>query len=370
MSKKSKVAYMQLTQPGLETLIISIDSKISEALSCIDSNTMGIALIVDDNGKLLHTITDGDIRRGILAGTSVDATTTELFNRKDGTNDNAPITAPVGTSLDDALNIMHKNGIRHLPLLDRQGKLKNIITLDDILRKKHLPVQAVVMAGGFGTRLQPLTNTTPKPMLPLGNKPMLERIVRKFADVGIQDVKITTHFFPDKIRNYFSDGSDFGVSIEYVDESHPLGTAGSLGLMDKPDMPLLVVNGDILTDVNFHSLFEFHQLHNADLTIGCRQYEFSIPYGVLKCDDVNVTEVQEKPSYPFLVNAGVYLVNPDIHDLVTKNEYLDMPDLITRAIAKGKKVVSFPILEYWSDVGQHDTYKQANLDISNGKIAA
>lgn len=370
MNTHDNVTVMQLTQSRLEKLVVSCDSTISDVLSSIDKSAIGLALLVDSEGRLLNTITDGDIRRAILAGKNVDACVTSLFEKDDSGHSPNPVTAPVGINREDAKALLRSHRIRHLPLVDQANVPRNILTLDEILMKEDLPVQAVVMAGGYGTRLRPLTNDTPKPMLNLGDKPMLERIVRQLADVGIQDLKITTHFLPEKIREHFTDGTDFGVSIEYVDEDNPLGTAGSLGLIDKPEQPLLVLNGDILTDVNFHSMYDFHQLHEADLTVGCRQYKFDVPFGVLKCDGARVLEVQEKPSYPFLVNAGIYLINPDVHDLVTKNEYLDMPDLITSVIEQGKKVVSFPILEYWSDVGQHTTYEQANMDIANGKIAA
>jgi NDP-sugar pyrophosphorylase family protein len=224
------------------------------------------------------------------------------------------------------------------------------------------------MAGGFGTRLLPLTEDLPKPMLPLGDQPLLELTIRKLQQANIRYVNITTYYLPEKISDYFGDGKEFGVEINYVNEDEPLGTAGALGLLAIPDEPLLVINGDIITQVDFRSMLSFHRTHQADLTVGVRQYEVQVPYGVMECEGVHVKQVREKPTYHYLVNAGIYLLEPTVYRYINRGERFDMPDLIRHLIEEGRTVVSFPIVEYWLDVGQHKDYEQAQLDMEEGRI--
>lgn len=352
----------------LADTLIGQDQLLRDAITALNRNWRGIVLVVDSDQRLLGTITDGDIRRAILAGHGLETPIEELLAQRADSPYPQPITAPVGTPAADLLYLMKDHVVQQLPLLDEQGRVVDLITMSDLLPDRDLPVKAVIMAGGFGTRLSPLTDDTPKPMLPVGDRPLMEYTIEQLKKAGISNLNITTHYLTDKISEHFGDGSDFGVDINYVREEHPLGTAGALGLMEPPDEPLLVINGDILTRVDFRAMLEFHRKHQADLTVGVRQYELEVPFGVLDCRGPDVVGLSEKPRHRFLVNAGVYLLESSIHSYIPRDEFFNMTDLIERLIADGRKVVSFPILEYWLDIGHPTDYKQAQEDVQNGKV--
>jgi NDP-sugar pyrophosphorylase family protein len=203
----------------------------------------------------------------------------------------------------------------------------------------------------------------PKPMLPVAGRPLMERIIDQLRDAGIHRVNVTTHYMPDKIRDHFGDGTAFGVDLQYVNEEKPLGTAGALALMEAPSEPLLVINGDILTQVDFRALIAYHQEHHAQMTVAVRRYEVAVPYGVIECDDGPIVRrVSEKPRLGFLVNAGIYLIEPSACSEVPNGERFEMTDLIEKLIRVGKTVVSFPVREYWLDIGQLEHYQQAQID--------
>jgi len=353
---------------SLDNIFIAADNVLRDAITTINSNEQGIALVVDAERRLVGTITDGDIRRAILAGKDVSSPIQELLDQRSSSPYPEPITARSGTSAAELLRLMKEKFVKQLPLLDRDGRVVDLVTMEDLLPDDALPLQAVIMAGGYGTRLSPLTNEVPKPMLPVGDRPIMEYTVEQLQRVGIKNVSISTHYLTDQISEHFGDGRDFGVEINYIKEEHPLGTAGALGLMEVPDEPLLVINGDILTRVDFRAMLAFHRKHNADLTVGIRQYEMEVPYGVLDCDGPNVVHLSEKPRHSFLVNAGIYLLESSAHGFVPREEHFNMTDLIERLLEEGLKVVSFPILEYWLDIGQPLDYKKAQEDLENGRV--
>jgi len=352
----------------LKNLCISPNSKILDVITTINKNSLGIVLVTDDQMHLRATITDGDIRRAVLDGVSLDAPIDELLKRKTDKLYTRPITAKIGDGYEKILQLMEKYVIRQIPLLNDQDEVVDLVTIEDLLPKESLPLHAVVMAGGYGTRLLPLTEEIPKPMLPVGNRPLMEHIIEQLQQTGIQRVNITTHYLGDKIKDHFGDGEDFGVDIEYVNENKPLGTAGALGLMQEPDKPLLVINGDILTRVDYRAMLSFHRKHSSDLTVGVRQFSFDVPYGVIEGDGPFVREVKEKPKYNFLVNAGIYLLEPFVHSYIPNERRFDMTDLIEKLLADNRTVVSFPVVEYWMDVGQPVDYQKAQEDIENGKL--
>lgn len=340
------------------------DATIRRVIACINRSDCGIALMVDAGGKLLATITDGDIRRAILAGRDLDESAHVLLNYKSKTYQH-PTTAPLGLSSAEMLQLMQEHDILQLPLLDAEGLVVDLVTLDELLPNDSLSLEAVIMAGGFGTRLRPLTEDLPKPMLPVGDRPIMEHIINQLRAVGIRRMNVTTHFQPEKITAYFGDGSKFGVELNYVAEDQPLGTAGALGLMSPADTPILVINGDILTQVDFRAMLAFHREHAAELTVGVRRYEFKVPYGVIDTNGVYVQAVREKPQLNFLVNAGIYLLEPSAHQSIPNQQRFDMTDLIDLMLAEGRNVASFPIMEYWLDIGQHADYEKAQQDIKN-----
>jgi NDP-sugar pyrophosphorylase family protein len=254
---------------------------------------------------------------------------------------------------------MQENAVRSAPLVDEGGRIVDVVTLQELLPQPAAPVHAVIMAGGFGKRLLPFTEELPKPMLSVDGRPLLERIVDRLRDSGIRQINVTTHYKPEKIVEHFGDGEAFGVDITYVNEDRPLGTGGALGLMPVPDETTLVINGDVLTQVDFRTMLMYHRHHQADMTVAVSQYEIAVPYGVVECDGPSICRLKEKPQVKFLVNAGIYLLEPSVYGHVPSGEPLQMTDLIARLLDAGRPVISFPIFEQWIDIGQHADYARA-----------
>jgi dTDP-glucose pyrophosphorylase/CBS domain-containing protein len=354
----------------LQDLIVAPAATIRELLERLDRSGKGIALVVDGEGRLIDTITDGDVRRAILASIDVSLPVRRLLEGKDRSGLASPVTAAVGTPELELLHVMNSLGLRHIPLVDERGRVVEVALLSELAKDSELPLTAVVMAGGFGTRLKPLTEKVPKPMLPVGDRPLLAHIIGQLRQAGIRQLNVTTHYKADAISEHFGDGHDYGINIRYVHEDLPLGTAGALALVDVPDQPLLVMNGDILTRVDFGAMHEFHRQQQADMTVGVRQYDLKVPYGIVETDGPVVTGLVEKPTISHFINAGLYLINPDVRTLVPPGERFDMTDLIHAALARGRRVACFPIREYWIDIGQMTDYERAQLDVQAEKITS
>ncbi|MCJ7700005.1 MAG: nucleotidyltransferase family protein [Anaerolineales bacterium] len=352
----------------ISNYFVHLDNSLRQVIQRIDNGLKGIVFVVDQERHLIDTITDGDIRRAMLIGLGLDSSIEVFLKKKNRSVYPQPITARYGKSYKEILSLMEKHVIRQIPLVDEAGRVVDLVTIEDIMPRENLPMKAVVMAGGFGTRLSPLTDEIPKPMLPVGDRPLMERIINQLQQTGIRRVSITTHFMAEKIKNHFGDGREFGVSIDYVEEDRPLGTAGALGLMKSPDEPLLVINGDILTRVDFRAMLDFHRKYQADLTLGVRQYEVDVPYGVVERQGPLVKRLREKPRYRFFVNAGIYLLEPSVHAYIPDDCRFDMTDLIEKLIGDERVVVNFPIMEYWLDIGQPVDYKKAQEDVENGRV--
>jgi dTDP-glucose pyrophosphorylase len=347
-----------------QNLICPVTMPILDGLNLINQNVKGILLVTDENLHLIGTVTDGDIRRAILAGIDLKLPVNVLLECKVGTQYPQPITAPVNTDAGKLLALMQENKIHHIPLLNESGQVADLVMMDDLLLPEpNLPIQAIIMAGGLGTRLRPLTDSLPKPMLPVGDRPLMELIVDRLREAGIHHLRVATHYQSEKIKNHFGDGRSFGVEIQYLTEEQPLGTAGALGLMPVPETPVLVVNGDVLTQVDFRALVNFHHEHQADMTVAVRQYELQVPYGIIESDGAYIQQVREKPLLKFLVNAGIYLLNPSVYRYIHTGQRIDMTDLITLLLADKRPVASFPVVEYWLDIGQHVDYEQAQKDV-------
>lgn len=352
----------------LSSLFISSDQSIRAAMQCIDRGSCGIALVVDSEGKLQGTITDGDVRRAILSGTDLESPVSFILSKKISSPYPKPVTASEETEASVLVELMQENLLRQIPILDKEGRVKDLVMIDDLMPNKDLSIQAIIMAGGMGTRLRPLTEDIPKPMLPVGGKPLIELLVKQLCQSGIRRVNIATHYKSEVILNHFGDGRAFGVDLNYVNEDKPLGTAGALGLMGVPREPLLVINGDILTQVDFRSMLAYHQEHRSDMTVGVKQYEIKVPYGVVECEGSRVSALKEKPQTQFLVNAGIYLLEPRVYDFIPNGEHFNMTDLIQRLIDSNLMVISFPIIEYWLDIGQHSNYEKAQNDLGQSFI--
>lgn len=336
-----------------QTLVTS-GTSLRDAIHVLDTGALQIVLVVDENNRLLGTVTDGDIRRGILKGVSLGEPASKIMNP-------SPTVARTGDDRQLILSVMQQKQLHHIPVVDEHGGLIGLEILDEIIQRRIRDNPVVLMAGGLGSRLQPLTNNCPKPMLPVGNKPLLETILENFIEYGFHKFYISLNYMGEVIKAYFGDGSRWDVEIAYLEEDRKLGTAGALSLLpEKPSHPMLVMNGDVLTKVNFRQLLEFHLEHRAQATMCVREYDFQVPYGVVKIDKQRIIGVDEKPVQHFFVNAGIYVLDPSIMELIPQNAYYDMPSLFERLIQRGDETSAFPIREYWLDIGQLADYDRAN----------
>ena len=352
----------------LKQFLISANQPIIEAMRQIDRNARGIVLVVDDQNKMIGTVTDGDIRRAIIHHVNLNESVEQIARGKQGLYAQ-PITARLGTDIETLRQMMNTYLIKQIPLIDDQQRVVDIITWEDLTPESEPELVGVVMAGGFGRRLEPLTFEKPKPMLEIGGRPLMEHILLKFKKVGVNEVFITTHYKAESIIEYFGDGENFGLKIKYIEEEVPLGTAGALRLLPMLNKPLLVMNGDVLTSADIRALWLAHQSSSADMCVAVREYIYTIPYGVLDIDGNHILSLEEKPQIKKFINAGIYSIMPELLQLIPDNIYFDMTDLIKRSIKSGRKVASFPIIEYWIDIGQYKDYKKANEDFENGKLS-
>ena len=339
---------------NIKNIKLKQNATIKEALGIIDSGAMQIALVVDDNDKLLGTLTDGDIRRGILRGLDLDSSIETIVFKE-------PAIAKISSTKEEILKIALSKKLHQIPIVDDNGIVLDLKEIEELVEPKIKTSRVILMVGGLGTRLRPLTQDTPKPMLKVGNKPILQTIVEKFAEYGFVNITMCVNFNASIIRDYFGDGKEFGVNIDYVLEQKRMGTAGALSLLkERPSEPFFVMNGDLLTNVNFEHIFNYHTLHKATATMCVREYDYEVPYGVVKMNDNKITAIAEKPVQKFFVSAGIYMLSPEILDLIPQDEFYDMPTLFEKAIAQDKNVISFPIHEYWIDIGRLEEYQKAN----------
>lgn len=344
---------------NLDLVCILPDSTIRHAMEQIDRNNKGIVLVCDDRRRLVGTVTDGDIRRALLCGQNLDDPASVLLEHKEQTVYPRPVSAAAGSSVGEILKIMRERVVRQLPLLDEEGRVADLVALEDLVPEHVLPLQALIMTGGYGTRLLPLTQEIPKPMLPVGDRPLVEIIVEQLQKAGIRRVNLATHYKSEVIEQHFGDGGSFGVEIRYVREDRPLGTAGALSMLETCGDPLLVINGDIVTRVDFRAMLDFHREQRAAMTLAVREHELQVAYGVVETSGVSVTRIVEKPVQRYLINAGIYILNPEVCRFVPRNRACDMPELIARLVAENERVVSFLIREYWRDIGQIEDYRKA-----------
>lgn len=333
-------------------------TSMQEAIEVLNNSSIKLVTVVDDNECLLGVITDGDIRRAILNFKALDTLVTDIMCHN-------PITAYETESKTFVMALLKKNKLQHIPIVDKKNQLKNIITKDSLLHKSQTSNTVFLMAGGFGTRLQPLTQSCPKPLLKIGKKPILETILDSFCQHGFNRFYISVHYKAQMIKDYFSSGSDFGVDIDYVEETSPLGTAGALSLLPEQLEPVIVMNGDLLTKVDFSELLAYHQEENAAITMCVREYEYQVPYGVINSNKNQVTSIVEKPIERYFVNAGIYVISPQVIKSISFQERLDMPDLINKCLENNEKVSMFPIHEYWLDIGRMSDFERAQSDIVN-----
>lgn len=343
-----------------ESTLIGPQTSLEEAIATLDREALRIVLVVSAERRLLGTLTDGDVRRALLKHMTLDVPVAEVMCV-------TPRTAARDWSKERILADMEKYQLLQLPVVDQAGHVIGLETLHDLLNKRHLDNPVFLMAGGFGTRLQPLTHNCPKPLLKVGEKPILELILENFINAGFHRFFISTHYMPEMIRGHFGDGSQWGVSIRYIHEEEPLGTGGALGLLphDEIDQPLFLMNGDLLTTLNFQNLLEFHQDHSGVATMCVREYEHCVPYGVIQSEGHRICSMVEKPVHRFFINAGIYLLSPDLVKSVAPGVRVDMPTLLEREIANGNDVNMFPVHEYWLDIGRMEDFKRAQQEFGS-----
>lgn len=333
-------------------------STISDAIDVLESKALRIVLVVDDVGKLLGVVTDGDIRRGLIRHMNMNTPVSEIMCK-------TPTVASLKDDRDKILVLMKSGDFLHIPLVDGEGRVAGLETLQHLLDNKRFDNPVLLMAGGLGKRLRPLTNDTPKPLLKIGKKPILETILERILDAGFHNFYISTCYKSDMVRDYFGDGGKWNVNIRYICEKEPMGTAGALGLLpdDMPDLPLLVMNGDLLTKINFEHLLQFHKEEGGLATMCVREYDFQVPYGVITSKGYRITSIEEKPVHKFFVNAGIYVLEPELVRSVNKASYLDMPDLLEDKINQDQQINMFPVHEYWLDIGRMEEIERAKQSI-------
>lgn len=338
----------------INKFIYSSNASLEDLLKTLDKSGQGFLPIVDENNVLIGVVTDGDIRRAILNKVS----DVNLIINKN------PLTAPIGTTKEQALAILKKNHLRHLPIIDSNKKLIDVIKLDN-WEEFIRPNKVVIMAGGLGTRLGELTKDVPKPMLPLHSKPLLDYLISSFKNQGYTEFIISVNYKADVIKNYFKDGAHLGISITYVEENERLGTAGAISLIKEKFLhPFIVINGDIITTLNYAELINFHLQKKSIATMCVVKKTYTIQYGVIEFDNENlITSIQEKPSNNFYVNAGIYVLSPEAVKYIPKGKFFDMPSLFELLKNNNLKSCAYSINDYWIDIGLKEDYLKAINDI-------
>ncbi|GAA0353700.1 nucleotidyltransferase family protein [Bowmanella denitrificans] len=335
--------------------VLKEDSTLLDAIEALDKGGIGFLAFVDDYGKLVGIITDGDIRRAILKNKS---------SIQDAIN-NDPVTMPSNSSRESIVAKLKQLHRRHMPLVSSDGKLNALFTLDDIEFISR-PNPVVIMAGGLGARLGELTKDKPKPMLKVGDRPMLQHLIEHFRDQGFYKFILCVNYKKEVIMNYFSDGTQYGVSISYIEEKKRLGTAGALGLIPKHQIQerFFVVNADVLANVDFGSVLNDHIESGGLATMCVRNHEFKVPYGVVNANKTNIiTSIEEKPSFSVNINAGVYILEPSLLYDIPENEFFDMPTLFEQVLIPKSAAQIYKLNDYWVDIGQVSDYVQANNDL-------
>ncbi len=335
--------------------ILLNNSSIHDAIKNLDKVAIKIVLVVNEEGKLEGTISDGDIRRGLLRGLDLNSPIESIVYRN-------PMVVSPNIGRETVHQLMVVNKIQQVPVIDERNNVVGLHLWDEIIIPPLRNNVMVIMAGGKGTRLRPQTEHCPKPMLPVSGKPMLEHIIDRAKSEGFSQFVLAIHYLGHIVEDYFGNGDRLQVKIDYLREQTPLGTAGALGLLNtRPEAPFVVTNGDVLTDIHYGELLDFHILHKAAATMAVRVHEWQHPYGVVQTEGVDIVGFEEKPVHRSHINAGVYALNPDTLKFLEPDSRCDMPTLFERLQTQAKRTVAYPIHEPWLDVGRPDDLASANL---------
>lgn len=341
-----------------QAILLPPTATIREAMRTLDQGSLRIVLICDAEQKLLGTVTDGDTRRALLADANMQDPVTRVMN-------SSPISVVNNTSREQRLKLMKRHDLTAIPILDSSNRILSLETLHQAMQPERRENPVFIMAGGFGTRLKPLTDHCPKPMLRVGDKPMLEHLINQFVSYGFHNFYISTHYLPEVIHSHFGDGAQWNANIQYVHEDSPLGTGGALGLLPKslPDLPLIMTNGDVLTKLDYAKLLQHHESQAFDATVCVREDEHAVPFGVIETEDQLITNMVEKPTYRYKINTGIYVLNPEIVASVQPSQRIDMPTLLEQHRADSKRIGTYTCYDYWLDIGQMKDYQKAQRDI-------
>ena len=324
----------------------------------IDKATLQIAIVVDDQSRLQGVITDGDIRRALLKGMTLETKAADIMTAN-------PVVASPEMRLSAIERLMREHDLHQIPVVDANGVIVSLAVFGKLLPRERVDNQVFLMVGGMGTRLGELTKSTPKPLLRIGEKPILEIILDSLLSQGFYRFTLAVNYKAEMIERYFGNGHRWGAEITYLREKERLGTCGALSLVrNTPREPFIVMNGDILTKVDFKSLLKFHQAKQSFATMGVREYEVQVPFGVIRLKDELISELTEKPTERYFVNAGIYVLSPECLRFIPKNAYCDMTTLFQTLLENGKATYSFPIRDYWLDIGRAADFQRAHADFA------
>lgn len=338
--------------------VIGPDTPIIEAIRLINEHATQFAVVASEGGRVLGTVTDGDLRRGILQRVDLDAPVEKIMNAN-------PTTIRETEGRISARRLMEQRSFTRLPVVNGDGKLVNVLGIEELAMTVDRPNPVVIMAGGLGTRLHPLTADTPKPMIPVQGRPILEYLIEQLAAQGFRKVHIAVNYLSGIIEDHFRTGERWGVEISYLSEQEPMGTGGALSLLsERPDCSTLVMNGDIMSRIDLTNLIETHDARGSDMTVCVVQYEHEIPYGVINADQERLVSIEEKPKDRHLVSAGVYALSPCVFDLIPGGR-MDMPDLIRSCLSKTLSVDVFAIHEYWRDIGRKADLERVEMELQD-----
>ncbi len=330
---------------------------VKDGLSKINDMNGDAIFVINDDQHVLGTITDGDIRRGFLNGITLSDSVSEVMNQNFKHLKQDEFTL-------EMVDELRKSKIDLIPIIDSEGKLQKILNFKS--KRSILPVQVMLMAGGRGERLRPMTDTLPKPLLPVGNKPIIEHNIDRLALYGIENIAISVKYKAELIEDYFKDGAEKGLNISYIHEKEALGTIGAVSFMPEvTSKSLLVMNSDLLTNINYEDFYRFFVNNDADMVVCSIPYRVDIPYGVLEMDGNNITSLKEKPSYTYYSNGGIYLIKATLLNRIPKDTFYNATDLMEDLIQDGKKVLNYPITQYWLDIGKPQDYEKAKEDIKH-----
>jgi len=337
----------------LSEICLPLDANILDAVESLNASRRGIVLVREDDGQLFGTITDADVRRGLAAHISLESSVKEIANRHS-------TTLPVGVAKGEITKRFAETKLRAIPILDAHGVVTDCIFVDQVTAIDHVQRILMIMAGGFGRRMGQLTKKTPKPMLQIKGRPMIEHIVHQAVAENFERVYISTHYLGGQIQSHLGDGREFGIKIDYIEETKPLDTGGSFANIPISQGPIVVTNADVLSNVGYSKLIDFHHLHNASVTMAVHEHIIQHPFGVIRSDGIDLLGIDEKPEWVTRVNAGIYVLDADVKKMIGQDEAVPMPEIIKRVKQQGNRVVVFPLHEHWTDLGSQAQYLKLN----------